>query len=173
MGTLYFTTLYYFTHSFAIINIEVEQYTWTPAKLYSPWPFSSLCSRPASSSALLPLSCPTSSKALLPLSRPREAHLLRHQLTGELLPLLPPYVFELSHHRLLYHPLDVAISELDIRSPGSFLNYYLDVIVDTTLIDFYFNAPNQNWTIVTINIWLTSRNDIITKQDVISTGWVS
>lgn len=64
----------------------------------------------------------------------------------------------------------LAISYIDIASPDLFISYYLDVVPSNMMIDFYFNAPGQNWTIVTVNLWLTSRNDIIARVDTICTS---
>lgn len=37
------------------------------------------------------------------------------------------------------------------------------------MITFYFNAPTQTWTKVTLNIWITSRNDLIVRTDTLRT----
>ena len=38
------------------------------------------------------------------------------------------------------------------------------------MFNFYFNALNQNWTHVTVNFWINSRNDLITHIDTLSTN---
>lgn len=48
------------------------------------------------------------------------------------------------------------------------VKYYLDMEPDSMQFVFYFNAPNQTWSKITVNIWITSRNDIIVSTDTIS-----
>lgn len=62
----------------------------------------------------------------------------------------------------------LAIASIDIQSNGNFLNYYLDVIVETFQISFYFDAQNQTWNNVIVNIWITSRNDLIVRSDTLT-----
>lgn len=38
-------------------------------------------------------------------------------------------------------------------------------------IDFYFNSLNFRWTAVSVNFWITSRNDIVIAKNVMSSKW--
>ena len=85
------------------------------------------------------------------------------------LPLLPQHVLRQPNSGILYALTYSAITQLDIVASGAYINYYLDVENSSMMFSFYFNAPGQSWTLVTLNIWITSRKDLIVSKDTLRT----
>lgn len=54
----------------------------------------------------------------------------------------------------------LAINQFNVTNIAQNINYYVNANVNSNNILFEMNAQNMNWSYLSVNFWISSRNDL-------------